>query len=99
MLLLFLLFFFLLFYSSNSISEFEQIVNSQYDESKLQDGYAPFCKHIFIENDFTDARVNVLEITSDNESLLRTKYERRNEKEVKGCFLLCWFYCFFFLHY
>jgi len=67
---------------SNSISEFEQIVNSRYNETKLQDGYAPFCKHLFIKNDFTDGRVNVLEITPENESLVRTKYEARNEKEL-----------------
>lgn len=65
------------------MSEFEKIVNERYDESLLQDGYAPFCKHLFIENDFTDARVNVLEITTENESLLRSKYEARNDKEVR----------------
>jgi len=67
---------------ANPMAEFEQIVNSRYDESKLKDGYAPFCKHLFIENDFTEGRVNVLEITSENESLLRTKYEARNSKEL-----------------
>lgn len=66
---------------SVSITEFENIVNAQYDESKLQDGYAPFCKHIFIPN-FTDEKVNVLEITDDNQHHLRTRYEARNEKEL-----------------
>jgi hypothetical protein len=65
-----------------SIAEVEDIVNFRYDESNLQDGYAPFCKHIFIENDFTDAQVNVLEITPENVHFLRTKYETRNDKEV-----------------
>jgi len=64
------------------ISEFEDIVNARYDESLLQDGYAPFCKHLFITNDFTSAQVNVLPITPKNESLLRTRYEARNDKEV-----------------
>ena len=73
--------------SSNSISEFEEIINSSKyynnnDESQLKDGYAPFCKHLFITNDFTNAKVNVLEITKENEALLRTKYEARNEKEL-----------------
>mmetsp|Transcript_57565 Transcript_57565/g.162352 ORF Transcript_57565/g.162352 Transcript_57565/m.162352 type:complete len:206 (+) Transcript_57565:43-660(+) len=63
------------------IGEFENTANAQYDESKLQDGYAPFCKHIFIPN-FTDERVNVLEITEDNERHLRTRYEARSEKEL-----------------
>lgn len=33
-------------------------------------------------NDFSDARVNVLPITEDNEHCLRTKYEARNAKEL-----------------
>ena len=31
----------------------------------LVDGYAPFCKHIFIEN-FTGAKVSTLPITEEN---------------------------------
>ena len=65
-----------------SIAEFEDIVNQRYDERLLQPGYAPFCKHLFVENDFTDAVTNVLRITPDNEHLLRTKYEARNEQEL-----------------
>lgn len=64
------------------ISKFEDIVNARYDESLLKDGYAPFCKHLFIANDFTDAQVNVLPVTPENESLLRSRYEARNEKEL-----------------
>mmetsp|Transcript_4925 Transcript_4925/g.5483 ORF Transcript_4925/g.5483 Transcript_4925/m.5483 type:complete len:240 (+) Transcript_4925:91-810(+) len=67
---------------SNSMSEFTDIVNERYKEEDLKEGYAPFCKHLFIVNDFTDARVNVLPITPENESLLRCKYEARNEKEL-----------------
>jgi Protein of unknown function (DUF3228) len=63
------------------IREIEAAVNAQYSENALRDGYAPFCKHLFVEN-FTNAQVNVLPITSPNESLLRTKYEARNEKEL-----------------
>ena len=65
-----------------SISEFEDVVNSRYDPTKLVDGYSPFCKHLFVINDFTDARVNVLPITSDNERHLRTRYEARTELEL-----------------
>jgi hypothetical protein len=68
--------------SNISIKEFEQIVNSRFDPSNLHPGYAPFCKHIFLKNDFTDARVCVLPITPDNEHCLRTKYEARSEKEL-----------------
>mmetsp|Transcript_16788 Transcript_16788/g.38462 ORF Transcript_16788/g.38462 Transcript_16788/m.38462 type:complete len:210 (+) Transcript_16788:219-848(+) len=67
---------------SLSVKNFEEIVNERYDEANLKDGYAPFCKHIFLVNDFSDARVNVLPITEDNEHCLRTKYEARNAKEL-----------------
>jgi len=60
-------------------------VNARYDEKNLKDGYAPFCKHIFIENDFTEAQTCVLPITEENEHLLRTKYEARTDKEVSSC--------------
>ena len=58
------------------------MVNERFILSNLQDGYAPFCKHIFIENDFTDARVCILPITKENEHCLRSKYESRNDKEL-----------------
>jgi hypothetical protein len=48
----------------------------------LKEGYAPFCKHLFILNDFTQAKVNVLKITAENEIHLRSNYEARNEKEL-----------------
>ena len=35
-----------------------------------------------MENDFTDAVVNVLKITADNEHLLRSSYQARNDKEL-----------------
>jgi hypothetical protein len=65
-----------------AIDEFEEIVNRRYREEDLKPGYAPFCKHLFVENDFTDATVNVLKITPENEEFLRTTYEARNEKEL-----------------
>ncbi len=65
-----------------SVAEFEEIVNARFEESNLKDGYAPFCKHIFLINDFTDARVNVLPLTKENEHLVRTEYAARNEKEL-----------------
>ena len=67
---------------STSIEEFTAIVNQRYSEDDLKDGYAPFCKHLFLINDFTDAKPNVLPITEENEHLLRSKYEARNEKEL-----------------
>ncbi|KAI2502214.1 Protein of unknown function (DUF3228) [Fragilaria crotonensis] len=66
----------------NSMEDFCRIVNERYSEESLQEGYAPFCKHLFLVNDFTDAKVNVLPITKENEHLLRSRYEARNDKEL-----------------
>lgn len=71
---------------------FEQRVNVYYQERSalevefrdtpaLVQGYAEFCKHLFMPN-FTGARVSVLNITDENERLLRTRYEARTEKEL-----------------
>jgi hypothetical protein len=66
---------------AQTIPEFEDIVNARYDEAQLKDGYAPFCKHLFVKNDFTQAKVNVLPI-KDNEHLVRTEYAARSDKEL-----------------
>ena len=69
-------------FHQHSVAEFEAIVNARFDGSELKDGYAPFCKHFFVVNDFTDAKVNVLALSKDNEHLVRTEYVARNEKEL-----------------
>lgn len=44
--------------------------------------YAPFCRYLFVENDFTDATVKVLQITPRNVARLRGKYEVRNKNKL-----------------
>ena len=44
-------------------------------------GYAPFCKHLFVLN-FTEASVNALRISADNSTLLRTAYTKRRPDEL-----------------
>lgn len=74
--------------------EFVKQVNHIFEEKKLElkEGYAPFCKHVFVEN-FTDAAgfvniflnnclVNYLEITNENSSLLMTEYQARRPEEL-----------------
>lgn len=61
--------------------QFEQRISELYDSTKLKDGYAPFCKHLFVEN-FTETVVPLVRITPENEHLLRTAYEARTEKEL-----------------
>lgn len=65
------------------MQDFAQKVNNFYLEnpSSLKDGYAPFCKHIFIEN-FTDMTPGYVKITEETEGLIKTCYEARTEKEL-----------------
>jgi Protein of unknown function (DUF3228) len=64
---------------------FAERVNEFYlnvkDQGGLKDGYAPFCKHLFIEN-FTDAISGFVKITPENEKYLRSGYEARRENEL-----------------
>ena len=61
--------------------EFEDIINAQYDPVNLKDGYAPFCKHVFVEN-FTTIISPYVEITEANQHLIKCDYEARTEKEL-----------------
>lgn len=47
----------------------------------LVDGYAPFCKHLFLEND-TPTLCGFAPITADNAHLLRSGYRARREGEM-----------------
>jgi hypothetical protein len=47
----------------------------------LVGGYAPFCKHIFVEN-FTDSVPTSIAITPENKSLITTAYVARTEAEL-----------------
>lgn len=47
----------------------------------LVDGYAPFCKHIFVPN-FTTTKPCYVELTSDVEPFVKTSYAARTEKEL-----------------
>jgi len=63
------------------VESFEAQLNARVAESDLVDGYAPFCKHLFVEN-FAGCEANVLEITPQNEHLLRTGYAARTDSEL-----------------
>lgn len=51
------------------------------DNGKLIDGYAPFCKLLFIKN-FTNAKSGTLPLTLETLPYLRTGYSARTEKEL-----------------
>lgn len=56
---------------------------------QLADGYAPFCKHIFVKNWVPGVLVGAIPITEENKSLLESGYKARTEKELP---VLCrWF--------
>ncbi|CAI5711685.1 unnamed protein product [Peronospora destructor] len=64
-------------------TEFIKTVNAIYEKNSKQlvDGYAPFCKHLFVKN-FTRARLNMVPITRANASMLMSDYEARTEYEL-----------------
>jgi len=70
-----------------SPEQFESALNALTPVSEAN-GYAPFCKHLFLEN-FTDALDGVAEVTPENEHLLRTGYEARRPEELPV--LVRWF--------
>ena len=62
--------------------EFVDRVHESYKSGKgLVDGYAPFCKHVFIPNDY-DCTVGAIPITDSNRHLLESKYTRRRPEEL-----------------
>jgi len=62
--------------------ELVNLVNSALQSgAKLVDGYAPFCKHLFVENT-TETKAGYGEITEENMLLLRTGYLTRREGEL-----------------
>jgi len=63
--------------------EFEAQINDIFSSGSapLVDGYAPFCKHLFVPN-FAQVRRTMVPITPENEGLLRSGYEARTEKEL-----------------
>eukprot|EP01100_Stratorugosa_tubuloviscum_P011657 TRINITY_DN523_c1_g3_i1.p1 TRINITY_DN523_c1_g3~~TRINITY_DN523_c1_g3_i1.p1 ORF type:complete len:229 (+),score=87.73 TRINITY_DN523_c1_g3_i1:84-689(+) len=63
---------------------FTEKVNDFYNLNltKLQNGYAPFCKHLFIPNFCEDLKVTTISINETNKKLLRSDYIARTEKEL-----------------
>ena len=52
------------------------------DGGELAEGYAPFCKHIFIPNDFSNARVGSIKISESNRLKLKSGYTKRRPEEL-----------------
>lgn len=57
-------------------------MNEAYDNGvPLVDGYAPFCKHIFIPN-FCDVKCGYTAINDSTSHLIKSAYEQRQEGEL-----------------
>lgn len=61
------------------IDKVNEIYRAQ--QPPLADGYAPFCKHIFIEN-FAGCLPGSLEVSPDTEPLLKSGYVSRRPEEL-----------------
>jgi hypothetical protein len=71
------------FFINYDQTAFVDKINSFYIDNTnvLKDGYAPFCKHIFIPN-FIDTPSGYVPITIENENLIKSCYEARTEQEL-----------------
>merc|ERR1712129_469851 len=66
-----------------------EICHDKANDIELIDGYAPFCKHLFVPNFIQDLKCPIIEINAENEQYLRTDYVKRREEELP---VLCrWF--------
>ena len=64
-------------------NEFTKKVNELYkSESMLVEGYAPFCKHLFVVNFVKGLKSCHIEINKDNEKLIISKYDSRQKNEL-----------------
>lgn len=63
--------------------DFEDKINEYFETGnyELRDGYAPFCKHIFVPN-FVAATCDYIPITKDNVHLIETDYVARTATEL-----------------
>ncbi len=62
---------------------FEERINLIYNsgEAVLKDGYAPFCKHLFVEN-FADVKCGYVPKTAETIPLIESCYEARTKEEL-----------------
>jgi hypothetical protein len=50
--------------------------------SPLVDGYAPFCKHVFVPNFIAGLKPGAVAVTPENEAHLKSAYSRRRPEEL-----------------
>lgn len=71
---------FLFLGTNTTLDSFFSVIKSKIDNGLAieTEGYASFCRNIIVKNDFVEnVPATVMEITPENDSFLRTKYQRR----------------------
>lgn len=63
----------------NFLAEINKLLISY---TQFKDGYAPFCKHLFIKNFVPNFKPNYVPITDQTEKLIKTCYETRQQNEL-----------------
>ena len=63
----------------NFLAEINKLLISY---TQFKDGYAPFCKHLFIKNFVPNFKPNYVPITEQTEKLIKTCYETRQQNEL-----------------
>lgn len=75
-------------YINYDTKEFESKINEIYvnslkdKKSILKEGYAPFCKHIIVDNFIDNLRPISIKIDNDTKNFIKTAYEARTSKEL-----------------
>jgi len=66
------------------MAEFESKVNAYFEANgeNLIEGYAPFCKHVFMPNFVPGIKCGYVAKTPENKALIESCYESRTEKEL-----------------
>ena len=59
-----------------------EIYHDQTNDIELKEGYAPFCKHLFVPNFIEDLKCPIIEINEENEQYLKSGYVKRREEEL-----------------
>lgn len=63
--------------------EFTETVSRKAIFSKSIEGYADFCKLVFIKNDFTDTKTGTMKLGLNNLQYLRSGYSSRRKEELE----------------
>lgn len=63
----------------NFLAEINKLLISY---TQFKEGYAPFCKHLFIKNFVPNFKPNYVPVTDQTEKLIKTCYETRQQNEL-----------------